>query len=528
MAEVFAGSVVGVEGFERRVAVKRMFSGLSNDSHFARMFTAEAQITSRLVHPNIVSVIDFDRDEENRLFLVMELVEGRDLGSLLARGPLPNDVTAYIATELLRGLAYAHGPTAGSNGRGLIHRDLSPANVLLSWKGAVKIADFGLAKVRGAAEASTSVLLKGQPAYMSPEQASGAVLDGRSDLFAVGVLMWEMLVGQRLFCAADVRGTLESVLFTSIPRPRQHRSTVPSELDRVVMTLLERPLGRRYQSADSVISDLVSWVGDPAVSRERLIGILGARFRGSGSPPDDSQSKPTRSDGFVSVRRAGRTVALVAVIGVALVISTIFLASSTRAHESGVEATVLVSDGGSVRDAPVPDAVVYPINRFVDRANLRHCVVYEAELERLLRCPDFGNRVRDALVDELAGLKLDLAGHTNAALEPKSLEKYCAGRIVDLYRAYPECRDDPQHRAPDLRSVPPRCVAFMNELARLASCPAYGAHGAEFLTLVDRMVEKFDRVHRLEIDVTPILEMLDATCETDRKRYVELGRGMGC
>ena len=126
----------------------------------------------------------------------------------------------FVISEVLRGLGYAHDLPAGTDMRGIVHRDVSPHNVLLSWEGAVKVSDFGIAKARAASEATASVFIKGKPAYMSPEQANGQALDGRSDLFAVGVMLWEMLVGQRLFVGEDTRATLAAVLFGQIPRPR--------------------------------------------------------------------------------------------------------------------------------------------------------------------------------------------------------------------------------------------------------------------------------------------------------------------
>jgi serine/threonine protein kinase len=247
MAEVFIASTMGAEGFSRRVAIKRVLPGYSENSQFSKMFVSEARLSSRLQHPNIVSVTDFDRDAEGRLFLVMELVEGKDLDAVLGSGLLPFPVVNFLLTEMLGGLAYAHDlPAAGDDLRGLVHRDVSPHNVLVSWEGAVKVSDFGIAKARQASEATASIFIKGKPAYMSPEQANGEPLDGRSDLFAVGIMFWEMLVGRRLFVGGDTRSLLAQVLFSPIPRPRQQRADVPKDLDRICMKMLERELSARY------------------------------------------------------------------------------------------------------------------------------------------------------------------------------------------------------------------------------------------------------------------------------------------
>jgi serine/threonine-protein kinase len=291
MAEVFAGSTVGAEGFSRQVAIKRVLPGYSDNPQFAQMFVAEAQITSRLQHPNIVSILDFDRDAEQRLFLVMEMVEGRDLDALVSTGPLPIPVIIFVISEALRGLGYAHDLPVGKDVRGVVHRDVSPHNVLLSWEGAVKVSDFGIAKARAASEATASVFIKGKPAYMSPEQANGQALDGRSDLFAVGIMLWEMLVGRRLFSGDDTRSTLAAVLFGQVPRPRGLRPDVPKDLERVVMKLLERDLPARYATAEAAIADLNQCAAAPRDGREALISILAERF------PDVAQVRQSRVSG---------------------------------------------------------------------------------------------------------------------------------------------------------------------------------------------------------------------------------------
>ena len=308
MAEVFIGSTIGAEGFSRKVAIKRVLPGYSDNAQFAQMFVGEAQISSRLSHPNIVSVLDFDRDAEGRLFLVMELVEGKDMDALAASGPIPIPVIIFLITEVLRGLGHAHDLPTDAGMRGIVHRDVSPHNVLLSWDGAVKVSDFGIAKARNASEATASVFIKGKPAYMSPEQANGQPLDGRSDLFAVGIMLWEMLMNQRLFTGGDMMSTLAAVLFGQIPRPRALRGDVPKDLERVVMKLLERDVGARYATAEQAIDDLLACEDAPKNGREQLMRVLAERFpndapvRGSGVRPRVNVPTPapgTMMDGSV-------------------------------------------------------------------------------------------------------------------------------------------------------------------------------------------------------------------------------------
>lgn len=307
MAEVFVGSAQGVEGFSRKIAIKRVLPGFSDHPGFAQMFVAEAQLSAQLVHPNIVSVLDFDRNAQGLLFLVMELVDGKDLDALIATGLLPMPVVIFVISEVLRGLGFAHDLPTGADVQGLVHRDISPHNVLLSWEGAVKVSDFGIAKVRAASQATASVFIKGKPAYMSPEQANGQALDGRSDLFAAGVMLWEMLAGQRLFIAEDTRATLAAVLFAKIPRPRTVRPDIPKDLERVTMKLLERDLPARYATAEQAIADLMDCADAPRNGREALTAALTERFPDS-APVRQSVARG-RAQGALPTPRPGELLA---------------------------------------------------------------------------------------------------------------------------------------------------------------------------------------------------------------------------
>ncbi len=278
MAEVFRGNMSGAEGFAREVAIKRVLPGFSTMPEFGSMFVEEARLASQLAHPNIVQVLDFDRDPEGRLFLVMEFIEGRDLAALRDTGPLPYSVINFVITETLRGLGYAHElPTPKQGIRGLVHRDVSPHNVLMSWEGAVKVSDFGIAKAREASAATASTMLKGKAGYMSPEQANGEQLDGRSDLFAVGIMLWELLTGQPLF-VGTTKEALAQIFFRPIPRPSAVRPGVPPDLEAVAMRLLERERNARYQNAELAIEDLARCRDAPRNGRSDLMRILAERF----------------------------------------------------------------------------------------------------------------------------------------------------------------------------------------------------------------------------------------------------------
>src|SRR5690606_108467 len=256
MAEVFEGTLVGAEGFARPVAVKRMLPQLSSDPTFGQMFINEARIASLLHHANIAGVLDFDRDEQGRYFLVMELIQGVDLRQLMDTGRLPVPVSVHIAAEMLRGLSYAHELEQDGRRLGIVHRDISPHNVMVSWDGAVKLVDFGIAKALAATGISRTGTIKGKLAYMSPEQAGALELDGRSDLFAVGVVLHELLTGDRLFRGSTEPEVLARVLTQPIPRPSELAPDVDPQLDAVVLRMLERDRDQRYADAHQALDAL--------------------------------------------------------------------------------------------------------------------------------------------------------------------------------------------------------------------------------------------------------------------------------
>jgi serine/threonine protein kinase len=303
MAEVFAGTMLGLEGFARPVAIKRVLPGLSEVPEFATMFAAEARIVSRLSHPNIVPVLDFSRDLDGRLFLVMEYVDGKDLASLLAPGPIPPALALFIAVEMLRGLGYAHDlpdPTTGV--RGVVHRDVSPQNLLISYEGAVKLSDFGLAKARAASQGVRSETVRGKPSYMSPEQISGGLLDGRTDLYAVGIMLWEMLAHRPLF-AGTTREIMGQVLFRDIPVPSSVRSEVPLDLEVVTMKLLARDRDSRYATAEAAIEALLGCDDVPRDGRGELAHLIAARF------PRPSDARTQRGAGLPAAPAGSASVA---------------------------------------------------------------------------------------------------------------------------------------------------------------------------------------------------------------------------
>jgi serine/threonine protein kinase len=279
LGDVYRATRFGAEGFERTVALKRIRPELAQQERFVRMFIREAQLLGRLIHRNIVSAWDFERDAAGQLFLVMEYVDGVDLDKLLKSGTLPHAVIIFIVAEILNGLDYAHRLPTGQSACGVVHRDLSPHNILLSWEGAVKIADFGLAKSAQSTHVSASLDLQGKVAFMSPEQAACRPLDGRSDLFSVGIMLWEMLTGERLFAREQegATATIWRVLTDWVVRPSVFRP-VASDLEAVVLRLLDRDPSERYPTAHATRDALLRCRDASKLACFELERLLASRF----------------------------------------------------------------------------------------------------------------------------------------------------------------------------------------------------------------------------------------------------------
>jgi len=261
MAEVFKGRARAIHGIEKTVAIKRILPHLARNRKFVAMFLDEARLAVYLNHANIVQVFDIARSNGD-YFIVMEFVEGANLRTLLevARStgrPFPLEKAIYIAAEVCRGLAYAH-ERSDFSGRPLkiVHRDVSPPNVLLSYEGEVKLVDFGLAKAASQLEESDPDILKGKLGYMSPEQAWGRDVDHRADVFAAGILLWEMLANRRLFRGETDLMTLELVRRAEVPPLSAHNDRVTPDLEQVVMRALAQDPARRYPDARQFADEL--------------------------------------------------------------------------------------------------------------------------------------------------------------------------------------------------------------------------------------------------------------------------------
>jgi serine/threonine-protein kinase len=263
MAEVFRAVMPGVEGFQRTFVVKRILGERAKSPYFVDMFVQEARINALLHHPNIVQVFDFG-NVGGTYFLAMEYVRGRDVSEILRRlrnhdRPCPVGIATFIAHEVAAALGYAHALT-GSDGTPLhiVHRDISPSNIICLRAGGVKLLDFGIAKAIGEPEVEKTGqgMFKGKLSYIAPERIKDLPVDGRSDLFSLGVVLWELLAGQKLFRGKSDLQTLKNVAEMEIPAPSALRPDVPPELDRVVLKALARDPALRYPTGQALAEDL--------------------------------------------------------------------------------------------------------------------------------------------------------------------------------------------------------------------------------------------------------------------------------
>ena len=263
MAEIFQGKTAGAEGFEKDIVIKRILPHFSEDEAFVKMFIDEASITAKLQHANIVQIFDFDVIDGS-YYIAMEYIEGEDLSAVLKDGQAAGRMLSvpqcvWVTMELAKGLYYAHVKEHKGRPLNIIHRDISPHNAMIAYNGEVKLMDFGIAK---AAERSTKTqagTVKGKVAYMSPEQARGKNLDGRSDLFALATVLWEMLTFKRLFLRESDFETLTAVLKDPIEPPSRFRPEVDQELDDILMTALEKDRDDRQKNVEEFTRELTRW-----------------------------------------------------------------------------------------------------------------------------------------------------------------------------------------------------------------------------------------------------------------------------
>ena len=285
MAEIFRGKAIADGGFEKPVAIKRILPHLGQDEHFVKVLMAEANIVSHLRHRNIVQVFDVGQGPEG-LFVVLEFIDGCDLGVLQAGledagKRLPAELGLFLSAELCDALEHAHrAPGPDGKPLRLVHRDVSPSNVLLSRSGEVKLTDFGIAK--RTEEVTTHGGVRGKVAYISPEQGMGMPVDARSDVFSLGILLFEMLLGRRLFSHLPDFEALRAVCEAQVPKPRSIDRRLDPKVEDILLTALAAKPEDRYQSAAAMGQALRDYryslpatKGDPAAELASLVERLG-------------------------------------------------------------------------------------------------------------------------------------------------------------------------------------------------------------------------------------------------------------
>ena len=281
MAELFKAQLIGELGFEKLVAIKKILPHLATDKSFVEMFIDEARITAQLDHRHIVQVFELGTDSDTP-YIAMQFVDGLDVLALLrecarAQIRLPPDIAALIARDVLDALDYAHNAIdVAGRPIGIIHRDISPGNVLLSWRGDVKLTDFGIARAAERRHKTEAGTLKGKYGYMSPEQVSGSDIDTRSDLFSVGILLAEMVMARRLFTSTNDLDILLMVRDARLDRLHKYASEFPVELRVLTVRALQRRAEDRWQTAAQFRDALDEWIRRTTrVTSRDLANLLG-------------------------------------------------------------------------------------------------------------------------------------------------------------------------------------------------------------------------------------------------------------
>ncbi len=323
MATVHLGRLLGAAGFSRSVAIKRLHPQFAKDADFVSMFIDEARIAARIRHPNVVATLD-TLSVDGELFLVMELVLGETLAGLVrASSPVPVDVAVAIVHGALHGLHAAHEAT---DERGtclqIVHRDVSPQNMMIGVDGLTRVLDFGVAKALGRLQTTRDGQVKGKIAYMSPEQLRGGRVDRRTDVYAAAVVLWEVLAGRRLFIADDPGEIVVRVLEQPIEPPSRYAPGVPPALDDIVMRGLRRDPSLRFDTAEEMAialeqvialptqTRIARWVaeagGDRITQRAQLIARIDSESHQTGTAEaSPAQPNEVLSEAVTAIRDAG-------------------------------------------------------------------------------------------------------------------------------------------------------------------------------------------------------------------------------
>lgn len=286
MADVYRSKLFGVEGFEKDVAIKKILPHWSGNRDFVEMLIDEAKVLLHLTHANIVQVFELNK-EEDIYYIVMEYVDGVDLRTLIRKIKKENrsfsiPVICHLTQLICNGLAFAHEKKDRShNPMGIVHRDISPQNILLSYEGEVKITDFGIAKILGRTSETVTGTLKGKFAYMSPEQAMGQKIDCRTDIFSLGILLYEMVTGERCFKGAHDLETLEAVRQAHVSFSQEQAEKIPERLRHIILKALDKDPQKRFHTIAEMRAELRAFENQMGFinSDAELIGELTSLFK---------------------------------------------------------------------------------------------------------------------------------------------------------------------------------------------------------------------------------------------------------
>jgi serine/threonine protein kinase len=291
MAQLLLAKSSGIEGFERYVVVKRIHPERAREDHVVNMFLDEARLAASLHHTNIVQVYDIGQ-ERGEYFFAMDYIHGEDLRRILTvlsqkNGTLPIEHIITIVMSAAAALHYAH-QAQGTDRKPLhiVHRDVSPANIIVGYDGNVKVVDFGIAKAALRSSETQSGTLKGKIAYMSPEQCMGETIDRRSDVFALGIVLYELLTVRRLFKGTSDFLTMSAIVAGNVPKPSEHRPDVPPELEAICLKALAHIPSERYQTAEAMRGDLEQFAADRSLrtSTAKLAEWMANLFGGRPEP----------------------------------------------------------------------------------------------------------------------------------------------------------------------------------------------------------------------------------------------------
>ncbi len=367
LATVYLGRLLGEGGLRRTVAIKRLQAQFRTDGDLSTMFLDEARLALRVRHPNVVHAVDVIM-QEDELFLVMEYVEGVSLGRLMAATSgseakrIPRAIVSSVICGVLHGLHAAH-ETKDERGKPLniVHRDVSPSNVIVGTDGIARVLDFGVAKAAGQAHITRDGVIKGKLAYMAPECVTGQELTRRADVFSTGIMLWEMLTGRRLFYGSSEASLVNRIIQMEIPAPSTIDATIPPEVDAVVLRALERDDVRRFATAEEMaialekvlapasMRQVRGWVQEVGSEQLERSAALLASVEGASATPAAmslelaaSEAK-TKSVGYAK-ERARRPPPRAAVLaGCALVVAAVVAHATYRASSDRAEVTSVTS-----------------------------------------------------------------------------------------------------------------------------------------------------------------------------------------